>query len=77
MPRHPHGRELVPTVQEVMWVSRPFWTGTENVAPTGVRTPIQRTYHTKFAFKQQMTDGLPVTVVTSHNVSEVKVITPY
>jgi hypothetical protein len=60
-----------------MWVSRPFWTGTENLVPTGVRILIQRTYHTKFAFKQQMTDGLPVTVVISHIVSEAKVITRY
>jgi hypothetical protein len=64
-------------VQEVMWVSQAFWTGIENLAPTGVRTPIQRTYHTKFAFKQIMRDGIPVTVVFSHIVSEVKVINAY
>jgi hypothetical protein len=60
-----------------MWISRPFWTDTENLAPSGVRTPIQQTYHTKFSLKQQMTDGLPVTVVIGPIVSEVKVITPY
>jgi hypothetical protein len=51
--------------------------GNKNLAPTGVRTPIQRTHHTKFAFKQNMIDGLPVTVAISHIVSEVNVITLY
>jgi len=29
----------VPIVQEVGWVPGPVWTGAENLAPTGIRSP--------------------------------------
>ena len=29
----------VPTVHEAGWVPRPVWTGAENLAPTGIRSP--------------------------------------
>jgi hypothetical protein len=34
-PLYPWERDLIPTVQEVGWDSRPVWTGSENLAPTG------------------------------------------
>jgi len=33
------GKESVPIVQEAGWASGPVWTGEENLAPTGIRSP--------------------------------------
>ena len=41
MPR-PHltpRKDPVPVVQEAGWASEPVWTGAENLAPTGIRSP--------------------------------------
>ena len=35
----PRKRDPVPTVQEAGWAPGPVWTGTENLAPTGIRSP--------------------------------------
>ena len=32
-------KDPVPIVQEVGWTPRPFWTGAENLATTGIRSP--------------------------------------
>jgi hypothetical protein len=33
------GKDPVPIVQETKWAPRPVWTGAENLAPTGIRSP--------------------------------------
>jgi hypothetical protein len=33
------GNDPVPIVQEAGWAPGPVWTGAENLAPTGIRTP--------------------------------------
>jgi hypothetical protein len=33
------GKEPVPIVQETGWAPGPIWTGAENLAPTGIRSP--------------------------------------
>ena len=33
------GKDPVPIVQEVGWAPGPVWTGAENLAPTGIRSP--------------------------------------
>jgi hypothetical protein len=33
------GKDPVPTVQEAGWAPGPVWTGAENLAPTGFRSP--------------------------------------
>ena len=33
------GKHLVPIVQEAGWTPGPVWTGAENLAPTGIRSP--------------------------------------
>jgi hypothetical protein len=33
------GKDPVPIVQEVGWTPGPVWTGEENLAPTGIRSP--------------------------------------
>src|SRR5215469_12315361 len=33
------GKDPVPIVQEAGWASGPVWTGVENLAPTGIRSP--------------------------------------
>ena len=38
-PLYPRERESVPTVQEAGWAPGPVWTGAENLAPTGIRSP--------------------------------------
>jgi len=35
----PPGKDPVPIVQEAGWSSGPLWTGEENLAPTGIRSP--------------------------------------
>ena len=32
------GKDAVPTAQEAGWASGPVWTGTENLAPAGIRS---------------------------------------
>jgi hypothetical protein len=41
MPQPPltPGKEPVPIVQEAEWAPGPVWTGTENLVPTGIRSP--------------------------------------
>ena len=38
-PHFTPGKDPVPIVQEAGWVPRPVWTGTENLACTGIRSP--------------------------------------
>ena len=33
------GKNPVPIVQEAGWAPGPVWTGTENLAPIGIRSP--------------------------------------
>jgi hypothetical protein len=33
------GKDPVPIVQEAWWAPGPAWTGTENLAPTGIQSP--------------------------------------
>ena len=33
------GKQPVPFVQEAGWALEPVWTGAENLAPTGIRSP--------------------------------------
>jgi len=33
------GKDPIPIVQEARWASRPVWTGAENLAHTGIRSP--------------------------------------
>ena len=35
----PLGKDPVPIVQEAGWTPGPVWTGAENLAPTGIRSP--------------------------------------
>jgi hypothetical protein len=36
------GNDPVPIVQEAGWAPGPFWTGAENLASTGIRSPGRR-----------------------------------
>jgi hypothetical protein len=38
-PLFTHGKDPVPIVQGVGWAPGPVWTGAENLAPTGIRSP--------------------------------------
>ena len=38
-PLYPRERDTAPTVQEAGWAPGPVWTGAENLAPTGIRSP--------------------------------------
>ena len=38
-PLYPPGKDPVPIVQEAGWATGPVWTGAENLAPTGIRSP--------------------------------------
>jgi hypothetical protein len=38
-PHSTPGKDQVPTVQEAGWAPEPVWTGAENLAPTGIRSP--------------------------------------
>ena len=39
LPLFSPGKDPVPIVQEAGWATGPVWTGTENLAPTGIRSP--------------------------------------
>ena len=41
MPHFTPWKDLVPFEQEASWAPGPFWTGAENLAPTGIRSPDQ------------------------------------
>jgi hypothetical protein len=36
---YPRERDPLPTLQEAGWAPGPVWTGAENLAPTGIRSP--------------------------------------
>ena len=38
-PYFTHRKDSVPIVQEAGWAPEPVWTGAENLAPTGIRSP--------------------------------------
>jgi hypothetical protein len=38
-PHFTPGRDPVPIVEEAGWAPEPVWTGAENIAPTGIRSP--------------------------------------
>ena len=38
-PLYPPRKDQVPIVQEAGWAPGPVWTGAENLAPTGIRSP--------------------------------------
>jgi len=38
-PLYPTGKDPVPTVQEAGWSPESVWTGAENLALTGIRSP--------------------------------------
>jgi hypothetical protein len=38
-PLFTHGKDPVAIVQEAWWAPGPVWTGAENFAPTGIRSP--------------------------------------
>ena len=40
-PLYTPGKDPVPIVQEAEWAAGPVWTGVENLAPTGIRSPDQ------------------------------------
>ena len=54
------GKAPVPIVQETVWAPGPVWTGAENLAPTGIRSPgrparIQSLYRLRYpAYKFNM-----------------------
>ena len=37
------GKDPVPIAQEAGWAAGPVWTGAENLAPTGIRSPGDKT----------------------------------
>ena len=41
----PTGKDPVPIVQEAGWAPGPVWTGAENLAPTGIRSPDRPARH--------------------------------
>jgi hypothetical protein len=43
-PQFTPGKDPVPIVQEAGWAPEPVWTGAENLAPTGIRSPDRPSY---------------------------------
>ena len=42
------GKNPVPIVQEAGWAQGPVWTGAENLAPTGIRSPAVQTVASRY-----------------------------
>jgi hypothetical protein len=38
-PLYPPGKDSIPNVYEAGWAPAPVWTGEENLAPIGIRSP--------------------------------------
>jgi hypothetical protein len=57
------GKDQVPIVQEAGWDAGPVWTGAENLAPTGIRSPDRPA-------RSQSLNGLSY---RTHNRSKIKV----
>ena len=81
-PHFTPGKDPVPIVQEAGWASGPVWTGAENLAPPGIRSPdrparSQSLYRLsypahKFSNKfEQNTENANIFSVTSNNAREV------
>ena len=47
-PLFTHGKDPVPIVQEGGWSLGPVWTGVENLAPTGIRSPTVQPVATRY-----------------------------
>jgi len=43
------GKDPTPIVQEAEWAPGPFWTGAENLAPTGIRSPDRPARKSRYA----------------------------
>jgi hypothetical protein len=74
MPR-PHStprKEPVPIVQEAGWAPGPVWTGAENLAPTGIRSPdlpAHRQSLYRLSYPTHHTVNLE-TVIQNHHILE-------
>ena len=67
-PLYPWERHPVPIVQEAGWAPGPFWTGAENLAPTGIRSPDRSTR------SESLYDyAISAPKVTSHRVCIIQV----
>ena len=51
------GKDPVPIVQEAGWALGPEWTGAENLAPTGIRSP-DRPAHSQSLYRLSYLDPL-------------------
>jgi len=58
-------KDQVPIVQEAWWTPGPVWTGAENLAPTGVRSP-DREARSQSLYRLSYRDH-PTKVVTINN----------
>ena len=58
------GKEPVPIVQEAGWAPGPVWTGMENLAPTGIRSP-DRPAHSQSLHRQSY-PALPPQLIKCH-----------
>ena len=63
------GKDPVPIIQEAEWAPGPVWTGTENLAPTGIRSPdrllrSQSLYQLSYPAHKEIL--LPQTIPTIH-----------
>ena len=50
------GKDPVPIVQEAGWDPEPVWTGAENLAHTGLRSPFRNHVPEKCIFKLKMAE---------------------
>ena len=57
-PLYRRERDLVLFVQEVWWTPGPVWTGTENLALTGIRSPDRPIAMTSSAFLNTLKMGV-------------------
>jgi hypothetical protein len=63
------GKDPVPIVQEAMWTPGPVWTGAENLASTGIRSPDRPARSQMLFFKEiyctENTQGYKIVPLTN------------
>ena len=70
---YPPGKDPVPIVQEAGWAPGPVWTGAENFAPTGIRSP-DRPARSQSLYRLSYRDHITIGTLTTILLNKVHLL---